>query len=357
MPDDQDDIHFEEWRNHYFKESIKGNSNLLIDLLNKVRERDLDASQKKFVEDNFRIQGMRQISNMMQASKDIRKAINEHLDHNHPATSIVKHIDDALQKQRLLVDSLIKMSGYFGMKGDLHRKYLAALMGAVQVGSGASTEDIILNDHNLSVALSTRMAAEFGRFDLGTWSLRAGEPARFLSDPELKRMNHGSPEEREVLRHRIIVESIVARFHKRGFIFTVIGDDGTVSNIGWDIGSCLKSGYVQGKLRLKTKHTDSSEVMFDPKGGAVPILDIEIRYVKETGEIDENGEQRKHDVPFIERKDGMLFLVAPSNVLREAATGLQGLIVKEVPYQGNPSDLKILTRCVYSAAELIMRQC
>src|SRR4051812_1287435 len=38
MPEDDGtgDTHFEEWRNHYFKESIKGNTNALIDLINQV---------------------------------------------------------------------------------------------------------------------------------------------------------------------------------------------------------------------------------------------------------------------------------------------------------------------------------
>jgi hypothetical protein len=357
IPDQKNDLHFEEWRNQFFKESIKGNSNILIDLINQVRDRELESNQRKFVEDNLQIQFLRQQANVVQASKEIRKNVNEDLDRNNPANSLVKHIDEALQSQRLLVDNFIKITGYLGMKGDLHRKYLAALLGAVQVGSGASNEDIILNDNEYAVNLSTRIASDFGRFDLGTWTLKANDAERFLSDPELKRLENGSPEEREVLRHRIIIDSMVNRFVKRGFILTVVGDDGTLYNIGWDVATCLKASYVSGKLVVRTKNSDNSEVMFGANGMEVSIMDLDIRYVKETGETNAQGKPKKHDVPFIERRDGMLFLVAPLDVLQETANTLQGITVKEIPYQGNPSDLQTLTRCVYSATEMIMRQC
>lgn len=358
MPEDQDDGgHFEEWRNRFFKESIKGNPNALIDMISQVRDRKLAANQEKFVEDNLQIQMLRQQSNIMQASKEVRKNVNEQLDRNSPATSLVKYVDEALQKQRILVDDFIKITGYYGMKGDIHRKYLAALLGAVQVGSGANNEDIILNDNEYAVNLSTRIAKEFGRFDLGNWTLRASDPGKFLTEPETRRLMHGSPEEREVLRHRVVLDSMVDRFLRRGFFLTVVGDDGTLFNLGWDIATCLKAAYSTGKLVIKTKLSDASEVMFDSEGELVPILDIDVRYVKDTGEIDEDGKKKKHDVPFLERRNGILFLVASLDLIKEASNTLQGLVFKEIPYQGNPSDLKVLTRCVFSVTEMIMRQC
>jgi hypothetical protein len=36
---------------------------------------------------------------------------------------------------------------------------------------------------------------------------------------------------------------------------------------------------------------------------------------------------------------------------------MQGLVFKQMPYNGNPSDLKVLSRCVFSAQDLIFRQC
>ena len=57
------------------------------------------------------------------------------------------------------------------------------------------------------------------------------------------------------------------------------------------------------------------------------------------------------------KKNGMLFLTAGLPVIKDAASALQGTEFKEVPYQGNPSELKSIRRCVYSAHDMLMRQC
>jgi len=52
MPDDMEpkEDDFEVWKNNYFKESIKGDTNQLIDLLNEQRDKDnLQPYQRKFV--------------------------------------------------------------------------------------------------------------------------------------------------------------------------------------------------------------------------------------------------------------------------------------------------------------------
>ena len=59
----------------------------------------------------------------------------------------------------------------------------------------------------------------------------------------------------------------------------------------------------------------------------------------------------------MERIDGMLFLTAQFNIVREASTSFPGIVLKETPYAGNPADLRVLSRCVPSSAELLMRQC
>jgi hypothetical protein len=59
----------------------------------------------------------------------------------------------------------------------------------------------------------------------------------------------------------------------------------------------------------------------------------------------------------MEKRNGMLFLTAGLSTIREAAESMQGTEFKEFAYPGNPSDLKVLKRCVYSVHDLLMRQC
>ena len=80
-------------------------------------------------------------------------------------------------------------------------------------------------------------------------------------------------------------------------------------------------------------------------------------FVKETGQQDEEGMPEKEEIEFMERRNGMLFLTATFNTIKDASSALSGLVLKETAYRGNPSDLLTLRRCVYSSHDLLMRQC
>lgn len=361
-PDMGDDVNdesddFQTWKKSYFEESIKGNANVLIDLLNQVRDRDLKPDDRRFVENNLQIQFLRLLSNVQAASKEIRRDVNDQLDKNNPATSLVQFVSNALEKQTLLTENFIKINGYGGMKGDIHRKYLAALMGAVQVGSGANQEDLVLEDNDYAVKISTRMNSTFGMIDVGRWALHEGDTQRYLEEAEQKKLQQGSPEEREVLRRRVIMESIANHFKERAFLITVLGEDGTIYNIGWDLETCIRAAYLEGKLVVRTKLSKESEAMIDSKGTIVPFMDIDIKYAKDTGELDEDGQPQKREVPFMQRENGMLYLVCGLDVLKDSTQNLQGLVVKPIPYTGNPSDILRISRCTYNVSELLSRTC
>ena len=106
----------------------------------------------------------------------------------------------------------IKIKGLLGMKADLHRKFIASLIGGVQVGTGGNLEDVVYNERDFSIRISTRFNDKWGRVDIGNWSMREDDPKKFLSDPEIKRLEDGSPEEKDVLRKRICLEALAESF-------------------------------------------------------------------------------------------------------------------------------------------------
>ena len=353
---------FEVWKNKYFKDSIKGDTNHLMNLLSHVRNKEghkggLKPYERKFVEDNWNIQLIRSNANVDQASKEIRKLIRGQIDKNNPATSVVNHVSNVLETMPSLNNIYIKLGGYGGLKGDLFRKYYAALVGAVQVGSGADQEDIIYNERDYSIMMSTRFNSRWGDVALGNWSLREDDPERYLSEPELKRLQEGSPEEKDVLRRRIVLESIAKQFETRAFIVTVVDEDGTIHSVGWDISNSLRGAYADGKLVVKTRRSENSEAMIDDGGNIIPLVDLSIYFAKETGQQDEEGMPEKEEIEFMERRDGMLFLTGTFHTIKDASSALSGIVLKETAYRGNPSDLLTLRRCVYSAHDLLMRQC
>lgn len=359
MPEEQDiPQDFETWKNQYFRESVKGDPNILLDLLSPMRDKDsLSSYQRKFVEDNLNIQLIRQNANVDKVAKEFRRSVRDRLDRNNPGTSVVNHLVASLETIPMLSNIFIKLNGYSGAKGDLHRKFIGALCSSVQVGSGAGTEDIIFNDKSYSIPMSTRFNSRWGDVQIGAWSLKEDDPDRYLSEPEKKRLDEGSPEEKDVLRRRVVMESISNQYQTRAFIIHVVDDDGTIYVLGWDIASCLRSAYSEGKLVVKTRYSENSEAMIDDQGAIVPLVDLKINYVKETGRQDEEGKPDKEELEFMERREGMLFLTADVRTIKEASSALQGMSFKQVPYTGNPSDLKVLRRCIYSAHDLLMRQC
>lgn len=357
MPEKTEKKDFEQWKNDYFKESVKGDPAKLIELIQQVRDNQLEAYPRKFVEDNLQICFLRQNANIDKACKSIRNSIKQDLDQNNPSVSVVNHMYSGMQAMPDLNNVFIKLKGLLGMKGDLHRKYIGSLLGAVQVGSGGNNEDLIYNEKDYSIRVSTRFNDKWGKLDLGKWSLREDDPERYLTEPERKRMEEGSPEEKDVLRRRVVMESIAETFKRRSFIVNVVSQNGTIYTLGWDLAGSLKNAYTSGKLIVRTVESDNNEAMIDDNGTIIPYVDIKVKYVKNGQGTDENGHPIKEEHDFMERIDGILFLTAQFKILKEASSSFSGIVLKETPYNGNPSDLQVLMRCVPSAPEILLRSC
>lgn len=358
MPEEKEDVDFEVWKSNYFKESIKGDANELLEMISPMRDKDsLEPYQRKFLEDNWNVQLLRNNSNVGDASKQIRKSIREKLDRNNPATSVVNHMVNTLESIPQLNETFIRMMGYSGNKGELHRKFIAALTGSVQVSSSPDKENVIFNEKEYSIKMSTRLNSEWGEVALGSWSLREDDAQRYLSEPELKRLSEGSPQERDVLRRRIVVESIAKQFDEQAFIINVVSDEGAIYHLGWDMSNALRGAYTEGKVIVKTVKSENSEAMISDDGQIVPMVDLKVYFVKETEGQDEEGNPETEELEFMEKRNGMLFLTAGLMTIKEASEVMQGTEFKEIPYPGNPSDLKVLKRCVYSAHDMLMRQC
>ena len=358
MPEEAEgDDEFEIWKIKYVKESIKGDPNSLIQSIMSVRNRQLEPPQRKFVEDNLDINFLRQNSNVFQASKDIRALIKKEFDRTNPATSVVNHITDTLAKQTMLNQVYVKLSGLGGAKGDLHRKFVASLIGAVQVGSGGVNEDLVFEETDYSIRISTRFNSRWGDVNIGRWYLREDDPDRYLKEAELRRLEGGAPEEKDVLRRRIVLESIADHFKERAFVINVVNQDGTVCHLAWDLGNCLRAAFLDGKLVVRTGNNDNKEAFIDEEGSIITVPHMSIYYIKESGDLDQKGKMGIDELQFIDYRDGSLYLTAPLDLVKEAAVSLQGMLYKETMWQGNPTDLLSVQRCVPSAPEILLRQC
>lgn len=357
MPETEEDDDFEIWKIKYVKETIKGDPNKLIDRILKIRDRELDPVQRKFVEDNLDINFLRRNANIFQASTEVRKRLKNEFDQTHPATSVVGHITSTLDEMPLLNEIFIKLNGLGGGKMDQHRKFISALLGAVQVGGGSQNEDLVFEETDWSIRISTRFNAKWGDVNIGRWYLKEDDPERFLKDAELDRLEGGSPEEKDVLRRRIVIESIAEQYRERSFVINVVGHDGTIYHLGWDLGNSLKSAFLDGKLVVRTNDNDNKEAFIDEEGSIITIPHLGIYYIKESGDLDQKGKLGLEEIEFMTHRDGMLFLSAPLDLIKEASISLQGMLFKETLWQGNPSDLLRISRCCPNSSEILLRDC
>jgi hypothetical protein len=358
MPEEQEgDDDFEIWKIKFVKESIKGDPNAQIQSIMSVRDRQLEPPQRKFVEDNLDINFLRQNANIFQASKDIRSLIKKEFDRTNPATSVVHHITETLDKSPMLNEVYVKISGLGGVKGDMHRKFISSLIGGVQVGSGGANEDVVFEETDYSIRLSTRFNSRWGDVNIGRWYLREDDPDRYLKEAEIRRLEGGSPEEKDVLRRRIVLESIADQFKERAFIINVVNQDGTVCHLAWDLGNCLKAAFLDGKLVVRTSGNDNKEAFIDEEGSIITVPHMCVNYIKESGDLDQKGKMGIEEIQFIDYRDGTLYLTAPLDIVKEAAVSLQGMMYKETLWQGNPTDLLRVQRCVPSIPEILLRQC
>lgn len=357
VPEAQEPMDFQSWKIEFFDLAIRGDANQLIDALNEVRDTDLAAPDRKFVEDNMQVMFLRQDANIDKASKEVRKLIKQELDRANPANTVMQHITNTLEAYPSLNEVFVKLCGLYALKGDMHRKFMAALTGAIQVGGAGDKEDLIYPEKDYTINFSTRFYTDYGNVAVGDWSPQEDDARKYLSEPEAERLEEGSPEERQVLRNRVVLESIAERFRNRAFLIHIMNPaDGTLHAIGWDVAECLRQGYQEGKFVVRPKKGVAKNAMFTLDGALVPLNELSIFYVRQT-ENDIQGTITKREVPFMERRDGKLYLIADVDTVQEVTSAVPGFYFKDMPYQGNPSDIPTMMRCVPSAVEMLLRRC
>lgn len=354
---------FETWKRNFMKLAIKGDPAEMMLSLNSMRDQpsqNFELPQKRFLDDNHMILAFRQNPLIAKASTEIRKNLKQQLDRNQPAVSVMTYLYGTLsnmyQEQPLIRDVFLKFVGFHAPKAELHRKFIAALLGAVQEGGGGTAHDLRYSEKEYSIPISTRFYSEFGNVNLCDWALQKRDPEKYLPDSDQEKLNtDGTPEEKQVIRRRVVVSSICDRLKNRSFLMHITTLDGNVYHFGWDVSEGLMGGFREGKLVVRSKGPNDADAMYNDQGDLVSLVDVVMYYLKPTGETDENGRPKTREVPFLERRDGQLYLTASLETMRDLANGLTGFFFKEDPFTGNPSDIRNVMRAIPSLEEMLLR--
>jgi hypothetical protein len=119
----------------------------------------------------------------------------------------------------------------------------------------------------------------------------------------------------------------------------------------------LLSAYKNGKIVVRGRQNSEKDAMISDTGDIINLVDVDILFVQETGETDDEGRPEMSEIPFLQRRDSNLYISANLNTLQGASGTLNGLFFHEFPYNGNPDEINSLTRCIPSLTELLARSC
>ncbi len=279
-------------------------------------------------------------------------------------TELYSIISSEIEPYKTITDCLTKLPGFYSMKSDLFRKSIAAIANGVQIGSGGTLEDLFipLAEDGVGIKVCTRCYTDFGNIQIGKWALQFNDPENFLSDAELKKLNDtGSPEEKEVLRKRVIVESIAESFKDKVYLCMIIDPNmGERHEIGFNFAELIRDGWKNGYISIEFKASvGQGDAGVKTDGELIDLQKIQINYVKESPDkLDEEGKPVKEYVEFMDVKNGFLYVTIMGDEFTNFANDAQaGLFYSSKPFDSGPEELLKIQRCVPDIKEILLRKC
>lgn len=302
------------------------------------------------------------LANMPGEPEDFEEEDNELGDIS--GTELFSIISSEIEQYTTVTESIIKLSSFYSMKADLFRKIIASITNGVQIGSGGRFEDIFIpiSENGVGIKVCTRIYTMFGNIQIGKWNLEFNDPEKYLSDSELEKLNYsGSPEEKEVLRKRTVIESVSQKFKDKVYIAMVVDpSNGERHEMSFNFSNILKQGWQDGFISVDFKaNVGKGKAGVKVDGTLIDLQDIVISYIKENPDrLDSEGLPVKEHVDFLKLKDGFLYLVIDQENFESLnQKNVDGLFYATKPYDKDERSLKNLQKCIPDIKELLLKQC
>ncbi len=273
-------------------------------------------------------------------------------------------VSEELERFEAVKEALIKLPAFYAMKADLFRKIICSLTNGVQIGSGGQLEDIFIPvaENGIGIKLSTRCYTDFGNIEIGKWMVQFNDPEKYLAEEELEKLNNtGSPEEKEVLRKRVVVESIAHKFKDKIYIVLIVNPNvGTRREIAFNFSELIRDGWKNGYISVEFKASvNKGDAGIQIDGELVDLQDIVLDFVRENpDELDEEGLPVKEHIEFINHKHGKLYISITNEDFSDFASNAQsGLFTNEKNFDQGPDQLLTIQRCIPDIKEILLKKC
>jgi hypothetical protein len=279
-------------------------------------------------------------------------------------TEVLQIISDEIEKYNEINNVFLKLPSFYSMKSDLFRKIICSLTNGIQVGSGGTLEDIFIpiSEGGDGIKVCTRIYTDFGNIQIGKWSIKYNDPEKYLSESELEKLNYsGSPEEKEVLRKRVIIESIAENFKDKVYIvFITNPNTGEIHQIGFNFSNLVRDGWKNGYISVSFKaNVGKGEAGVKIDGELIDLQNIEIEFIKENPDkIDKEGRPIKDYIELMNLTNGYLYL----SIIREEFDNLinvsqNGIFYKNKQFDQGREELLKIQRCIPDIKEILLKKC
>jgi hypothetical protein len=273
-------------------------------------------------------------------------------------------LSNEIEQYPSVVNTFLKMPNFYSMKADLFRKTIAAITNAVQIGTGGTIEDLFIPiaKDGIGIKLCTRIYTGFGNIQIGKWTLEFNDPEKYLSEPELLKLNDsGSPEEKEVLRKRVIIESISESYKDRIFIvFVVNPQTGERHEVGFNFSELVKTGWKEGVISIDFKaNVGKGEAGIEIDGNLIDLQEIQISFISENADqLDDQGLPVKDRIELMKVQNGLLYLTIDEEHWKDFTDKVQeGIFYMSKAFDAGDEELKKTQRCIPDIKEILLRQC
>ena len=273
-------------------------------------------------------------------------------------------ISQEIERYEEIKNSLLKLPSFYSMKADLFRKILCSVLNGVQIGSGGTLEDIFipLREDGVGIKACTRCYTDFGNIEIGKWTLNFDDPEQYLSEEELKKLNiDGSPEEREVLRKRVVIESLADKFIDKIYLILIVDpNNGSRTEVGINFSELLREGWKNGNISINFKASvGKGEAAINQDGELIDLKDIVVNYIKENPDnLDEEGAPVKEEIELMKQKNGNLYISAPREDFENFVNTVEaGIFFDKKHPEFDKEQLTVIQRCVPDIKEFLLKKC
>jgi hypothetical protein len=323
---------------------------VLEEALLAMRDGAEGSAHRTFVEMNLSAISLLEETVVVDAQKKIRRGKNA----DSSPHDVFESMEEELSGVKELSEAVQRISALGASRGSAWRQLVAALCGgAIVPGPTGGEVHVPVGGKKQKAVVVMRPQAYlgWGAVDLGGVTMTSESPDEYLGGEERVKLSNGSPEERRVLRGRMVIEAIADQLGGGTFTILVVSQAGSWTTAYFD-GDLFREAYESGTITVIEPHPKvGGSLCFDGDGNVVVASTWGLAVVdRDSGITDPATGVMRYDAEQVaENKGDRLVYISDGDKL-----GIVGASVYDHPWVGDAESLGSLRGSVPTARMTLM---